>query len=257
MTEPRPAYENGPFARGFRDQSDVKVDPAWGAAESAVEQYVAAVSGHMVRDEEGCEYWEPRSRPSDPHAPPLDEVLRARGVLLDRYNAVLVDSAMRSAAIESGLYEGYEPGTDVDRVTFYEPNGNPGTALRQAFAVQNAEVRYRGLDDAGMREVRSKTVNAIEDELLGDNFTTAGRLREEVRAIDAVLKNRETDGPAGRTSPSEPTPAQRASAIFGQGSTAEGHGLPPSAEGLPTASSPSEPVRQTPNPVPVPHRRGR
>ena len=96
--------------------------------------------------------------------------------------------------LASSLIDGedFEPGTDCDGITSYEPNGRPSSGVVGAIRFEINCDRYRVMTNDELVAAREKWVTDYASETMGDNFSTMNRMREDRRALNHVTEERRT-----------------------------------------------------------------
>jgi hypothetical protein len=192
-TDPNDFPSSSEMARLMAEAAErvqsVSSDPGWERLRAAVEAYEAVgPRGEMYRSEDdGSYFWMPDPDFARRSRPALDELLAARRELRQRHDAQAIDAAMSEVQNSTRLLTGYEPGTDVDGYSHYEPYGDPDAPLRRALRSQETALQYGDVLPQELR-TRISALNAqIQEEVRGDNFSTIARLGEQVGYLERLL----------------------------------------------------------------------
>jgi hypothetical protein len=133
-------------------------------------------------------YWQPTDAANGPE---LSAIFRAAEQLASTDHHV-IHRVIRQNLEARGVFDGYEVGTDVDGVSFYQPAGDPMTAFQHRADRIELTDRYQKVAIGEVLDRIHGLHQQISEEYRGDNFDTVHGL--DPRSTDAARHRRSPPG---------------------------------------------------------------
>jgi hypothetical protein len=131
-------------------------------------------------------YWQPTDAANGPE---LSAIFRAAEQLASTDHHV-IHRVIRQNLEARGVFDGYEVGTDVDGVSFYQPAGDPMTAFQHRADRIELTDRYQKVAIGEVLDRIHGLHQQISEEYRGDNFDTVHRLDREAQMLLGIAEAR-------------------------------------------------------------------